>query len=150
MTQDANAIRKQMARIRRELDEDVESVVEGAKELADWRNFVRRHPLISVTAAAAVGFLVVPSRLQIMTPDAAELQKLAKTNRLVVKPRADVRRQASGGLLNPVVGMIASAVLRKGLTMAGEHFAKTVGQAGPLGHAAGPADAGTTSEGGNE
>lgn len=118
--QDAEDIRRQMARIRRELDEDVESVVEQARELADWRNFVKRHPLLTVAGAVAIGFLVVPNRLNVMSPDSRTLEKLAKRNRLVVKPKAEVRRQS--GIVAPLFTFVATALLRSGVAMAGERL----------------------------
>lgn len=124
MNSQSEEIRNEMARVRRELDENVVAVVQQAKELADWRNFVRRHPLLTVSAAAAVGFLVVPKRLNVMSPDSETLEKLAKRNRLVVKPKNEVRRQA--GLITPLVNLVTGAVLRASLSMAGQHFGKIV------------------------
>ena len=125
-TSDPQYIREQMARIRHNLDEEVDSVVERAKELTDWRNFVRRHPLISVSAAAALGFVAVPRRLNVMSPDARTLERLAKQDRLVVKPKSEIRKQS--GLLAPVMGLVATAILRNGMTMAGQHLGNFLAQ----------------------
>ena len=122
MSKEAEKLRAQMANIRRDLSEDVEAVVENAKELTEWRNFVKRHPVLSVSAAAAIGFLLVPKRLNVMSPDARDLERLAKRNRLVVKPKAEVKRQA--GMVRPVVNVVAGAVLRSCATMAGQHLGK--------------------------
>ena len=121
---DSDAICRQMASIRRELDEDVGAVVEQAKELTDWRNFVRRHPFLSVTAAVAIGYLVVPERLNVISPSAEALEELAKRNRLVVKPKADVRRQAS--MASPLINLAVGAVLRSALNMAGQQVGKAM------------------------
>lgn len=120
MSNDPEEIRKRMATIRRELVEDAENVVEQAKELANWKNFVAKHPFLTVSAAVAVGFLIVPKRLNVMSPDSKTLEKLASRNRLVVSPKTDVRRQA--GTLSPIVSLLAGAILRGGLNMAGQHF----------------------------
>ena len=121
---ESDAIRRQMASIRRELDEDVGAVVEQAKELTDWRNFVKRHPFLSVTAVAAIGYLVVPQRLNVISPSAEALEKLAKKNRLVVKPKTDDRRQAS--VASPIVNLVVGAIFRSALTMAGEQVGKVM------------------------
>ncbi len=122
MSNDSDDLRKRMAQIRRELDEDVETVVEQAKELTDWKKIVAKHPFLTVSAAAAVGFLIVPNRLTVMSPDSKTLEKLAKRNRLVVKPKADVRNQA--GVVSPIVSLLAGAIMRGGLNMAGQHISK--------------------------
>ena len=115
-------IQQQMARIRRELHDDVEEVVEQAKELADWRNFVKSHPWLMVGAAAAVGFMVVPRRLNVISPDAATLAKLAKQNKLVVKAKPDMQKQ--GGIAAPLISFASAAILRSVVAMAGQQASK--------------------------
>ena len=119
---DSQDIQQQMARIRRELDEDVDKVVEQTKELVDWRNFVGSHPWLTIGAAAALGYVIVPSRLNVISPDAATLATLAKQNKLVVKPKSDVRKQA--GIVAPVVSFAAAAALRSLVAMAGQQVGK--------------------------
>src|SRR5947209_12012268 len=53
---------RSMARIRRELHEDVRGVVESAEAVTDWKHWIRDYPWASVAAAAAVGFFLVPKR----------------------------------------------------------------------------------------
>jgi len=55
-------IRERMAIIRLQLDEHSEDVVAQVNALSDWRSYVRRHPWVSVGAAAVVGYVLVPSR----------------------------------------------------------------------------------------
>ena len=55
-------IRDRMAMIRQRIDEQSDEVVAQVNELSDWRSYVRRHPWVSVGAAAALGFVLVPSR----------------------------------------------------------------------------------------
>ena len=57
-------ILRRMSTIRAQIDEHVDEVTAQVKDLKDWRSHVRRHPWLSVSAAAAVGFVVVPSRKQ--------------------------------------------------------------------------------------
>ena len=97
--QQADAIRREMAAIRSDLHEDVHDLVETARQMSDWRYYVRRFPWMSVAAAAAVGFLVVPSRLEVTSPDPDSLAELARQKRLVVKPKAEAhprRRRIAG------------------------------------------------------
>lgn len=119
---EADGIQKQMSRIRFDLDENVEKVVEQTKEMVDWRSFARRHPWLTAGAAATLGYLMIPQRLRIISPDADTLAKLAKQNKLVVKPKPDVRKQA--GVVAPVVNFVAAAAMRSLVHAAGQHFGR--------------------------
>jgi len=55
-------IRERMAIIRLQIDERRDEMVGQVTALSDWRSYVRRHPWVSVTAAAALGYVLVPSR----------------------------------------------------------------------------------------
>lgn len=61
-TSDVDEIRRKMARIRRELHEDVRGVVESAEEAADWRHYIRTYPWAAAGAAVLIGYLIVPGR----------------------------------------------------------------------------------------
>jgi hypothetical protein len=55
-------IRDRMAMIRLQIDERSDEVVAQVNALSDWRSYVRRHPWVSVGAAAVVGYVLVPSK----------------------------------------------------------------------------------------
>jgi hypothetical protein len=59
-TAEIEQLQAEMARIRRDLNGNVDEIVESAKELTDWRLFVRSYPWASVGAAVAAGYLVAP------------------------------------------------------------------------------------------
>ncbi len=58
----ADEIRKRMVTIRHRIDEESDEVIAQVNALSDWRSYVRRYPWASVGAAAALGFILVPSR----------------------------------------------------------------------------------------
>ena len=58
----ADEIQEQMATTRRQIHERSDDVLIQTKELTDWRFYVRRHPWVSVTAAAVIGYAIVPGR----------------------------------------------------------------------------------------
>ena len=109
-TREAKAIRQEMARIRRHLNEDVEGIVDSARVMSDWRYYVRRYPWLCLGAAAALGYLIVPSRLEVIRPDAESLAKLAKENRLLVKPEPEFHRR--GGWPGALFNLLAAAATR--------------------------------------
>jgi len=70
------AILQRMKEVRRDLDEDVQEIVEGARDMGAWRSYVKSYPWICVGAALAAGYLIVPRRLRAMPP---EVQTPAET-----------------------------------------------------------------------
>ena len=118
----SHLIQEQMARIRRELADDVEQVVDQAKELVNWRSFVKKRPWVMVGAAAAVGYLLVPQRPQVIRPDAEVLAQLAKRHALEMTPRSSTKTHA--GILNPVVNYVGAFALRSLGAMVGQQLEK--------------------------
>lgn len=55
-------IRRRMATIRGRIHEHSDEVATRTQELSDWRFYVRRYPWASVTAAAVIGYAIVPKR----------------------------------------------------------------------------------------
>lgn len=119
-------IRTEMQHVRRDIADDMEDVVESTRQMTDWHSYVNRYPLLCLGAVAAVGFIVVPKRVEIMSPDADTLLRLAKKNKLVVEnaPKA----QAKSGLAGTLLGLVGSAVLRAGIAYAGQNVGKVLGE----------------------
>ena len=110
VAREAEEIQRQMAHIRCELNADVDGIVANARVMSDWRYYVRTYPLACAAGALALGYLVVPSRLEVISPDAKTLAKLAKENRLIVKPEAEPHKR--GGLVGPLFSLLASTLVR--------------------------------------
>ena len=81
-TYTAEQLRQEMRRVREDLREDVQEVVEGAQDLTDWRHYVRSYPWACIGVAAVAGYLLVPNKTYIHSPDADDLKKLAASNKL--------------------------------------------------------------------
>jgi hypothetical protein len=124
--QSAAQIREQMAEVRRDLNLNYGEVVDNARDLADWRYYVRSYPWASLGIAVALGYLVVPNRVELVSPDAGELLKLAKQNKLVVepKPRAEPKSNIGGALFT----MMANMLVRGLISYAGQKVGKTAGK----------------------
>lgn len=59
---DVAEIQRRMAQIRHEMHQEVQGAVRGAQTLTDWKSLVKSHPWLSMSVAAAVGYVVVPKR----------------------------------------------------------------------------------------
>ncbi|HEU0069216.1 MAG TPA: hypothetical protein VFQ26_08165 [Nitrospiraceae bacterium] len=79
----ADEIRRRMAAVRSELDEEVESIPASVKALTSWRNIVRAYPWECVATAAFFGYvLVLPRRtLKVIPPEAEAWVRSAAANK---------------------------------------------------------------------
>ena len=124
---DANVIRHEMANVRGALDENVDELVEGARNLTNWRYYVKAAPWGAVGAAAALGFMIVPKRVEIVQPNADEIAKLAKRHQIVVEHAAKSEARRSGPA-QMVLTMIANAALRAATAYASQEAGKLFGK----------------------
>lgn len=124
---DVEAIRREMASLRGNLDENVHELTENARNLTDWRYYVKAAPWGAVGAAAAIGYFIVPRRIQIVQPSADEIAKLAKRHQIVVEHKAKAEAK-QGGPAQLVMTMLANAMLRAVTAYASQQAGKILGQ----------------------
>jgi hypothetical protein len=111
-TTEITDIQRQMAQIRHELHIEVREAVKGAQSWTDWRSLVRNHPWLTLGAATAVGYLIVPRRraesptIVAVSPPAAGLAPAAPVPP-EVRPRG--RRW---GLLGTAFSLLAPLAVR--------------------------------------
>jgi len=117
----AGQIRSTMARIRNELDQEIGEVEQSARTLLNWRYYTKHHSWACLAAAVAVGYLVVPRKLEIGSPDPETLEKLARKRHLVVEQRP--KEEAKGGLVGSAFSLISGLVLKTAMTQFGHQLA---------------------------
>ena len=105
---ETQAIRQRMEEVRCELDEDVQEIVEGARDLGDWRSYVRSYPWVCLGAAFAVGYFIVPRRPSGIQPDAKTTAALAKQSR----PLAPSFLGPPGSMRGMLLGFVGNLALR--------------------------------------
>jgi hypothetical protein len=103
-------IQRQMAQIRHDLHEEVREAVTVAQTLTDWRSFVRNHPWVTLGAAAAVGYLIVPRRRS--APTVVALSPPASRASLAVAEPASPAQGSRWGLLGTAVRLLAPIAVR--------------------------------------
>ena len=94
----ADEIQEQMATTRRQIHDRSDEVVTQTKELSDWRFYVRRHPWVSVTAAAVIGFAIVPGRAKTTDGDPDDQGEDSKVDVLRSMVSATAKRAAMAHL----------------------------------------------------
>lgn len=124
-SQSADEIRQQMQLARQRVRAEVDEVVDGARQFADWRYYPRRFPWATLGAAAILGFATVPRRLEIVSPDVKTLQELARQHKLVVDPKPSGAQKP--GLIDSLLTMTGNLLLRAGIAYAGQQVGKLFG-----------------------
>jgi len=125
MLQSADDISAKMRQVRVDLHDDMDNVVESAREMTDWKTYVHRYPWVCLGAAAAIGYLVIPAKVRVVSPDPKALLKLAKDNKLVVD--ADPTPKASSGIAGALFGFVANAATRAAIAYVSQQAGKYVG-----------------------
>jgi hypothetical protein len=123
----AKELRLRMAAVRNDLRHDVTRMVDSARVMTNWRYYVKQFPWLSIAAATAVGFLLVPKRTQIIAPDADALEELAKRNRIVVS--AGPKPEPAHDMSRKVLAVVGAAALRAAAAYLGQRSANHRGQA---------------------
>jgi hypothetical protein len=122
----ADEIRAELRRTRGRLIVDATAVAGGARELADWRYYVRRYPWAALGVAGALGYLAIPRRLEIMSPDAKTLERLAKKNKLVIESKPPAAQKTS--LMDTLLTMTGNVLFRAGTAYAAQKIGKLFGE----------------------
>jgi len=80
----AEAIRRRMAELRRELTIDVHDVSRSARELASPMYYVRHFPWATAAVAAGIGYILVPKKKHVIQPDPEMLAELVRKEKVKV------------------------------------------------------------------
>lgn len=120
-SRETESIRQRMEVLRCDLDEDVQEIVEGAREVRDWRSYVRSYPWVCVGAALAIGYWIVPGR-HFGLQDAPALAELAKQSRLLAESHSGPKRNVRGMLLTIAGNLLARGALSIVERCAGKYF----------------------------
>jgi hypothetical protein len=118
---ETQAILQRMEEVRCDVDEDVQEIVEGARDMGKWRYYVRTYPWVCLGAALVGGYLIVP-RVLGMQPDTQTPAALANPSRLVT-PNSPPKGGARGALLAFVGNLVLRGVSSYALEQAGKLFA---------------------------
>jgi hypothetical protein len=106
---EVEAISRRMAELRRELTTEVREVSRGARVMTDWTFYVRRYPWAVAGVAAAVGFLMVPKKKAVISPDQEALAELVRKKQL----RLGVdHKQEKPGLARTLLTLTATAAAK--------------------------------------
>lgn len=114
----ADEIQRRMKRVRCDLDDQVDEIVDNARQITeqftDWRSYVSANPWLCLGIAAGVGYLAMPTRVSVDRPVADTLADLARTGSIKMgSPRPTLWTQA----LDMGVGIASSFALQGALSL---------------------------------
>jgi hypothetical protein len=121
----ADEIRRQMQITRQRVRAEVGEVVDSARQLTDWRFYPRQFPWLTLGAAVATGFAVVPRRIEKIAPDQETLRKLLKEHQVVIDPGGKKAKKA--GILGAVLATAGSALARLAVNYATQELGRRLG-----------------------
>jgi hypothetical protein len=102
ITRRMSALRTQGTRAAAQLPRDLDRA-------RDWREHVRAHPIPSVLAAAALGFMVVPGRRPARVADSRSRSVAAEHHRQDQSTSSEVAAKAKPGLLSsPIIATVGA------------------------------------------
>jgi hypothetical protein len=119
-----------MARIRLRAQGKAVRLTLETRQFLDWKHYVKLFPWGAVAVAAAVGYFVVPRRLNVTRPEPRDLAELARHNRIVIAPQPQVQPQRAG-LIAAAAGLIGNLLLRAGMAYATQHLGRLTSTFGP-------------------
>ena len=111
MSDDATieAIQQRMREVRRELSQDLAT---SARDITNWRSYVRASPWIAVASAAAVGYLLAPKGPPMVRVSGIDLQKLTSNGHATaVAEMPQKKKSLSGTILSALVGLAARGAM---------------------------------------
>lgn len=120
---ETRVIRQRMGEVRCDLDEDVQDIVEGARDFGEWRSYVKAYPWVCLGAALAVGYFVVPCRRFGDQPDPQTVAGLPKQNREFATTHSSSQCSLRGLLLPLVANLVMRGVSSYVEQQAGKLFA---------------------------
>jgi hypothetical protein len=126
MSEDAERIRQQMQHVRQEMGAGMQDVLHGARQLSDWKYYVRRHPWACVGSAFALGFLATPARRKVLTDkvDVASIVEQLKRHGIDMGSLgAGLAAGAGGGLASRAFSLLWPILLRNAGAMVAQHLA---------------------------
>jgi hypothetical protein len=135
-TTEITEIQRRMAQIRRELHENVRDAVEGAQSLTDWRSHVRQHPWLTLGAATALGYFIVPKRRE--QPAAAIVAVAPAAAPAPAEALKAAPKKKRWGIIGTAVGLLAPVAARAAQNYAIQYLEKWIAAQPP---GAGPGSA---------
>lgn len=104
------AIQQRMREVRRELGQDLAT---SARDITDWKSYVRSSPWLAVATAATLGYLLAPKGPPVVRLNGVDLQKLVQDGHTTASIAAVPRQKKSLAMtvISGLAGLAARAAV---------------------------------------
>lgn len=117
-----DAIREKMAALRYGGRAEAIQVSERAKQVVRWQYYVDRFPFACVGLAAVGGFLLVPSKQEVVRPSQDQLEQLAKEGKLDMRPASIGGDSKQRGMAQAILATLGVAASRAVMAYVGKQI----------------------------
>lgn len=138
----AEQIQRTMKVIRHEIDKDVDQVKHSVSTFTSWQHYIKKYPLTCAGVATAIGYAIVPRKLEIQSLDLKTLEKLARKNHAVIEEKPN--KKTDHGAVRTAMTFLAGLALKAATAQLVHKLASGLEQTG-----AGPAQS-TSDPGGGD
>lgn len=111
---ETQAILRRMEEVRCDLDEAAQEIAESARDLGEWRHYVKNYPWISVGIACTIGYVTVPRRRVSFREVNRSLDELVDHSRLQTKTNP----RSTGSIHSSVLKLAGNLLWRSALSFA--------------------------------
>ena len=118
-----DTVRARMQGIRCDIDQGLEDVSAGARNMVDWKHYVKTYPWVCLGTAAVLGFLIVPKRSRGNGVDLAAPTGPAQTGPPVVHAIPGAAR----GMVDALVATVVSIAVREATAFLGQSAGRLLG-----------------------
>jgi ElaB/YqjD/DUF883 family membrane-anchored ribosome-binding protein len=108
------AILRRMEEVRCDLDEGAQEIAESARDMGEWRYYVRNYPWVSVGAACVIGYTIIPRRRLGYREVNRTLDELVDYSRLLTQEHPT----STTGVRNSVLMFAGNLLWRSALSFA--------------------------------
>lgn len=119
----AQDLRREMAELRCQLRQDFDGTAKQAKQLTDWKHYVKQAPWMAFGVSALAAFAVVPRPLRVETVSGETAAKLASQDRLTVQ--SEPKKPQHGGLSGFIIKTAITMAVRAAIGAVTEKAAAT-------------------------
>jgi hypothetical protein len=112
-----------MQQVRCEIDRDVKDVSASAHNMVDWKHYVKAHPWVSLSAAVALGFLIVPKRPRATRPASTPVAPPATAGHVVIKAAPTITAR----VIDAILASVANIAIQKATAYLGQSAGRLLG-----------------------
>lgn len=125
---ETEAILRRMEEVRCDLHEGAQEIADSARDMGQWRHYVRNYPWVCVWTASTVGYLIVPRRRLGIRKVHQTLDEMADHNRHMTRSNSPSKRGIRGAALMFAGNLLWRGALSYSLRQANQYFAARSGK----------------------